>query len=148
MPNERIVNLIATQLPDLTHPGDGNGSIALPVSAFRATNSLPPEVAQQFAQDAGLPHSDIPRLVAEAIVHLIEVEADSDIVPRAELRRMRTVSTADLNPEVQVMCNCGVPLFTAYLRNDDGKLRVAGPQLIKAMRALGTECALAHRQSD
>lgn len=146
MPNERIINLITEQLPNLTHPGDGNGSVALPVSAFRATNTLPPEVAAQFAQDAGLPSSDVPRLVAEAIVHLIEVEADSEIVPRAELRRLQTTSTADLDPEVQVLCNCGIRLFSAHLRDNDGKLKVAGPQLIKAMRTLGTECALAHRQ--
>ena len=150
MPNAAIAELIAKNLPDLTHPGDGNGAISLPVATFRPAG-IPPEMAEQFAREAGYPTADITRLVAEALVHLIETEGNSEIVSKTELADMRA-ATAQAEPQrhrqVQVHCHCGTPLFRASIKDfDSDKPRVAGPELIKAMRRLGIECATAHRES-
>lgn len=150
MPNAAIADLIATKLPDLTHPGNGSGAIALPVSTFR-TAGIPPEMAEQFAQDAGYPSANIPLLIGEALVHLIETDGDSEIIRRSELATMRAATKAaepQRNRQIQVHCHCGTPLFTAQFRDfDTDKPRVAGPELIKAMSLLATECSTAHRKA-
>lgn len=150
MPNAAIAALIAEKLPDLTHPGDGSGAISLPVSTFR-TAGIPPEMAEQFARDAGYPSANIPLLIAEALVHLIETQGDSEIIRRSELTDMRkAAATAEpqRHRQVHVHCHCGTPLFRAQFRDfDTDKPRVAGPELIKAMAQLSTECATAHRKA-
>lgn len=148
--NDRIVTLLASILPGLTHPGrDGQGSIQLPVAAFRASNTLPPEVAEQFAEEAGLPSSDMPKLFAEAIVHAIEDGGDCEIVPRAELAALRTTAsatTATALRQIDVHCHCGVRLFGAQIHNGDtDKPRLSGSTLISALAKLNPECALGHR---
>lgn len=150
MPNERAAALIAQRLPELTHPGDGNGAILLPVSTFRMAG-IPPEQAEQFARDAGYPSVDVPRLIGEALVHLIETEGDSEIVPRSELAAMRNAAAAaepQRHRQVQVHCYCGTPLFRAHMRDfDTDKPKVSGSELIKALTRLSPECALAHKAS-
>lgn len=150
MPNTAIAELIAAKLPELTHPGHGQGAIALPVASFR-TAGIPPEMAEQFARDAGYPSANIPLLVAEALVHLIETDGDSEIVRRSELATMRAATAAAepaRNRQITVHCHCGTPLFTAQFRDfDTDKPCVAGPELIKAMGHLGTECSTAHRKA-
>lgn len=153
MPNDRIVDLLASALPGLTHPGkDGAGSIQLPVAAFRAANTLPPQIAEQFAQDAGLPSADMPRLFAEAIVYAIESGGDCEIVPRAEMAALRANASATGKAaplrQVEMHCNCGAKLFGAQLRDaDTDKPKLSGPALITALRQLSPECALGHRIS-
>lgn len=148
MPNAAIAQLIADKLPDLTHPGDGSGAISLPVSTFRMSG-IPPEMAEQFARDAGYPSANIPLLIAEALVHLIETDGDSTIVRNTELAEMRAaqaLAEPQRNKQVEVRCHCGTTLFGAMFKDfDTDKPRVAGPELIKAMRTLGVECATAHR---
>lgn len=150
MPNATIADLIARKLPDLTHPGDGSGPIMLPVSTFRNAG-IPPEMAEQFAREAGYPSADITKLIGEALVHLIETDGDSEIVRRSELADMRKATeTAEpqRNRQVQIHCHCGTPLFRVNIRNfDSDKPSVAGPELIKAMAMLGTECSTAHRKA-
>lgn len=144
MPNQRIIDLLAAKLPGLTHPGtDGQGSIQLPVAAFRAAATLPPEVAEQFAADANLPTADIPRLFAEAIVHLIEEGGDTEIVPRNEITQLRNATmTADPLRQVQFHCvACGGMLFGAQLRDaNTDKPRLSGPGLIAAISTLNPQC--------
>lgn len=148
MPNQAIAQLIADKLPDLTHPGDGSGAISLPVSTFRMAG-IPPEMAEQFAREAGYPTANIPKLIAEAIVHVIETDGDSTIIRNSELADMRAAQAAaepQRNKQVEVRCNCGTTLFTAMFKDfDTDRPRVAGPELIKAMSRLSTECATAHR---
>lgn len=144
MPNQRIIDLLAQKLPGLTHPGvDGQGSIQLPVAAFRAAASLPPEVAEQFATEAGFPSADMPRMFAEAIVHLIEVGGDAEIVSRAELNLLRNAATAS-EPVRQAEFHClacGGMLFGAQLRDaDTAKPRLSGPGLIAAVSTLDPQC--------
>ena len=146
--NTTIVDLIAAKLPELTHPGDGSGAIALPVAQFR-TAGMPPGMAEQFAKDAGYPSADITRLVAEAIVHLIETDGHATIVDNTQLADMRAATAAAeprRNRHVKVRCHCGTQLFTANIRNfDTDTANVAGPELINAMRQFGTECATGHK---
>jgi len=150
LPNAAIVDLIAAQLPDLTHPGDGSGAIKLPMASFR-TAGIPPEMAEQFAAKAGYPSADITRLIAEAIVHLIETQGASEIIGTAELSRLRRAEAAaepKRHRQVQVACHCGTPLFTATIADfDSDHAKVAGSELIKAMRTFGSECATGHRLS-
>lgn len=152
MPNTAIAELIAAKLPDLTHPGTpgSGGPILLPTATYR-TAGIPPEMAQQFAEDAGYPTADITRLIAEAIVHLIETDGDSTIVRNSELADMRAATAAAeprRNRHVKVRCHCGTQLFTANIRNfDTDTASIAGPELIKAMRQFGTECATGHKAS-
>lgn len=88
MPNEPIVELLARSLADgLTHHGDGKPFV-LPLPTFR-TSGIPPEMAQHFAAEAGLPSTDVAKLTAEAIVHTIETNGDSEIVPKAEINALR-----------------------------------------------------------
>jgi hypothetical protein len=144
MPNQRITDLLTQALPGLTHPGvDGQGSIQLPVAAFRAAATLPPQVAEQFAADAALPTANIAQLFAEAIIHLIEQGGDSEIVPRAELNALRANSTT-IAPTRQVEFHClacGTMLFGAQLRDSNtDKPRLAGPGLIAAVSSLNPQC--------
>lgn len=148
MPNQAIAQLIAEKLPDLTHPGDGSGAISLPVSTFRMAG-IPPEMAEQFARDAGYPSANIPLLIAEAIVHLVETDGNAEIISKAELSQMRAAKAAaepQRNRQVEVQCNCGTTLFRAMFRDfDTDKPKLSGSELIKAMAKLSTECAVAHR---
>ncbi|MBB3752610.1 hypothetical protein FHT44_005122 [Mycolicibacterium sp. BK634] len=58
---------------------------------------LHPDLMAKFAEDAGLPSSDFPRLLAEAVVNLIQTTGKSDIVervvPEQEVQEERTWKT-------------------------------------------------------
>lgn len=70
-----IVDVIAEGFrTGLPHPGNPElkqpaRTLVLPGMNFRG---IPPEMMEKFAQDAGLPSADFPKLLAEALVHLIE----------------------------------------------------------------------------
>lgn len=67
-----LVDLIEQALTTgLTHPGTGDGPIALPLPMF-SNSTMPDEMARHFAEDAGLPHANAAKLVAEALVDLLE----------------------------------------------------------------------------
>lgn len=80
-----IAELIADRLAKgLFHPGDPETeqapmTIRLPM--FR-TVAAPPEVTRQVDLTV--------KLIAEAIVHLIETDGQSDIVPRAQIEQQET----------------------------------------------------------
>lgn len=71
----------------LIHPGDDGGEpFAIPLPTFN-NSAIPEEVRNQFAQDAGLPTSNIAKLVAEALVHALKTGGSAladDIKTRAE----------------------------------------------------------------
>lgn len=112
MSNQRIATLIAERIPHgLQHPGDPTADqppFAIPLPGLRATG-IPPELAARFAADAGLPSTDTPRLIGEALVHMIEADGDSTIIANAELAALRT-QAADA-PE-------GIRIITVYDRAD------------------------------
>lgn len=89
MTNQPAAQLIADNLPTLIHPGDGkSGPIPLPLPMFR-TSAIPPGMAQEFAEEAGIPSFDIATLTAEAIVALLESKGWA-LIPQTELNQLRT----------------------------------------------------------
>ena len=148
-PDQAAVEIIAQALAGgLTHPGDEKtGAIVLPLPMFRTSN-IPPEMAAHFAQEAGLPHADIARLTAEAIVHTLN-QGGIETVNGAELTRLRTVDTAaepDRKRSPMFTCHCGAPLFRTNVTDlDTDKPKVFGNQLITALQQLHPDCALGHR---
>lgn len=140
MSDTTTVDLIARSLPELTHPGDGKaGPIVLPLPMFR-TAALPPEMAQQFAKDAGLPSPDIAKLVAEAIVHLIESD-NKTIVDNAELTQLRADAAAGIerHRQPQVRCSaCQQPLFRINV--DTANPTISGPHFIETISKLNATC--------
>lgn len=139
MPDTALVERIAPQLGQLEHPGDGTHEprpIVLPI--FRH-NAVPPEMREQFANEAGLPTSDINRLVVEAIIALIE--QTHQLVPNAEAATMRQAVTE--NParhrQLGVVCRvCGNPIFRINV--DVENPRVDGKQFIGVLATLNSEC--------
>lgn len=70
----------------LPHPGDPDKGqpprlLILPGMNF---HGIPAELMQKFAEDAGLPSPDLPRLLAVALVNLIETTGNCEIVPKPE----------------------------------------------------------------
>ena len=148
-PDQAAIEIIAKALAGgLTHPGDEKtGAIVLPLPMFRTSN-IPPEMAAHFAQEAGLPHADIARLTAEAIVHTLS-QSNKVVVDTAELNRLRTVDAA-AEPErkrpVHFHCHCGAPLVNLNVTDlDTDKPKVFGRQLVSALQQLHPDCALGHR---
>lgn len=80
-----IIDVIAEGFrTGLPHPGDPLAdqkpqTIVMPGMNLRG---IPPEVLDRFAKDAGLPSSDLPKLLAEAVVNLIQTTGNSEIVPK------------------------------------------------------------------
>ncbi len=147
MPNAAVVQLIAANLPHLTHPGDGKGGEPTPIvmPMFRNTN-MPPEMAEQFAKDAGLPHSDIAKLFSEAVVHLLEsngftVTSSTEI---EQLQRAAVEREPQKHRVVAFQCTCHAPLFKANVTDFDTDQARISPQVIKALRSFSPECALGH----
>lgn len=120
------MDLIAERLPTgLVHPGDENTKpkvLALPGFASRG---IPPEMAKHFADQAGLPPNDAPRVWAEAIVHLIESDGGCVIVPKAEWEdvqaRSQTPQDASTHT-VAVHCRCN--RLEPILSVDAGRAKV------------------------
>lgn len=114
MPNNRIATLLTERLPGgLWHPGDPAADQQpklIPLPGL-ASSGIPPEMAEQFAQEAGLPSANVAQLVAEAIVNVIETDGASEIVPRVELEQLRArAAELEANPPagqmVTVCCHC------------------------------------------
>lgn len=92
MPNQQMVQIIAKSLREgLPHPGDRENH--QPAQLFRIPGmnpqGVPRAVLDSMAKEAGLPTGDIATLVAEALVHLIETEGNSEIVDKSELTELR-----------------------------------------------------------
>lgn len=147
MPSPATAQLIARALPELVYPGDGkSGPVAIPLPMFRSTG-ITPEMAEQFAKDAGLPPVELTTLVGEAIVHVIESNAKT-IIDNAELEALRQAAAERehlRHRQVEVSCHCGTKLFKANVTDFDTDRAKISPEVIKAMRVLSPECALAHR---
>lgn len=132
----------------LTHPGDDkSGPIALQLPMFRAS-AIPPEMAAEFAEQAGLPSPDLAKLTGEAIVHLLS-ENGLEVVGRDELAKMRVDASATeshRHKQVRFRCTCGEPLFAANV-SDYGTDHpsINGQNLVKAMQQLSPDCGSKHR---
>lgn len=140
MPNQKMAELLATKLREgITHPGDPATEmparvITLPV--FR-TVGLPKEVAEQVDLTV--------KLLAEAIVHTIEVDGEGEIAPRAELANIRA-NAENAASEVRMMavhCRCDGkrqdPLLMLAVTNE-AQITVDGKQVLGALSQRSIEC--------
>ncbi|AXN50956.1 hypothetical protein DSM43518_02038 [Mycobacterium marinum] len=149
MPNQPFIDIVTKGLAGgLIHPGDDKTkAFPLPLPTFR-TAGMPKEMAQHFAEEAGLPHPDIAKLTAEALDNLLEQQGKS-VVDTAELTRLRKLD-ADWEPRrkrtVALTCNCGAMLARVNVTDlDTDKPKVFGAKFIAAMQQLSVECASGHR---
>jgi hypothetical protein len=125
MPNPletRAAQLIAERLPTgLLHPGDPTANppvqprpIILPGMSH---NGIPAEAAEHFAHEAGMPHSDVPKLFSEAIMATITTELDATLITNTELAQLRErateldASTGTKALAVQLRCNTREPFL-------------------------------------
>lgn len=140
MPNQKIVDLLANKLREgITHPGDPAREIpprVIQLPVFR-TVGLPKEVADQV--DATV------KLLAEAVVHTIEVDGEGEIAPKVELANMRANADnarADLRM-VAVHCRCDGrredPLVMLTVTNES-QVVVDGKQILGALVTRSVEC--------
>jgi hypothetical protein len=143
-----IAALLAARLPaGLIHPGNPDANQpaqAIPMPGLSRTG-IPPEMARQFASDAGLPSSDVTKLLAEAIVHLIETEGASTIIANTELDALRQAAAAA--PEgtraISVHCHCdntrSMPLLMLTVGKGD-HVSVNGGPLLRALARRNPDC--------
>jgi hypothetical protein len=140
VPNARITDLIAAKLRSgLTHPGDPERNIpSRPiVTPFGHTAGMPKQMADLMVAST--------KLWAEAIVHVIETEGATELVPRAEAITMRrAVGEGPAAPlALAVHCRCDRTLadplaFIAAPSND--RIVIDGPALLEGLRGRGVEC--------
>jgi hypothetical protein len=151
MPNPEAAQTIATALATgLIHPGTNKtGPIPIPLPMFQPTGNQ--QQMAHFAAEAGIPHTDIAKLTAEATVHAVE-SADMTIINNTELAALRAAATAAeprRNQRAMLHCDCGVALCRLNIKDfDTANPRVRGGELIKAMQLLSPECALNHRRPE
>lgn len=129
----------------LEHPGDNDTEpFLLPAPPMFKTAQLPPGMAEEMAEQAGLPSPDFARLYCEAWLHLVENVGDVSIVDNAELDDLRAAAASVETKRVrhiELVCTCGVTLGRLSVRNfDTERAEVNGEQLIKALSAMDPTC--------
>lgn len=145
--NLAAVTLIADRLPaGLMHPGDDDQPARPLVLAALNNIGISAEQAAHFANEAGLPSNDAPKLIAEAIVHLLETEGGLELVSRAELEELRAEAATPQQanavvPQIDVFCHCNrqKPLLQVPV-GDRAKVTLDGGML---KRQLGQVCSCA-----
>ncbi|MGV7585242.1 hypothetical protein PJN38_24270 [Mycobacterium kansasii] len=152
MPNQAFIDIVTQALAThLTHPGDDRtGPIVLPLPMFR-TASLPADMAQHFADEAGLPHPDIARLTAEALDHMLDTSGKT-VIDTAELTRLRNLEVTTeprRNRTPHIHCHCGAPLIRCNITDlDTDKPKVYGGKFITAIQQLGADCVTGHQPAN
>lgn len=146
--NRMAIDLIRQALATgVIHPGDDKTEpFALPALPAYQLAKLPPEQAEHFANEAGLPSTDFALLTAEALVYTLQ-GAGHTLINTTELERLRAIGAeADAAREVTLECICGQKCVScAMTQVNPGKFRVNGRQLITAMRQLDPDCSTQHR---
>jgi hypothetical protein len=148
MPNQPVADLLTAALPNLNHPGvNGGPPIPIVLPTFR-NSGIPQEQAEQFAREAGLPHADLARLTAEALVHTVE-SSGRTIIDNAELtdlRRAAAVREPQRHTQQELHCtNCDTRLFRAAIVDFNTDKPKISPNVIRALQGLSPECATGHR---
>lgn len=151
MPNRPFIDIVTQGLASgLIHPGDDTHKpFPLPLPTFRPIQG-PPEMAEHFAKEAGLPSPDIARLTAEALDELLEASGKS-VVDTAEITRLRKLEV-DTEPRrkrpVRMKCNCGGLLFGGVVDGlDTDTLVVHGHKVITEIQKLTADCLVKHQPS-
>ena len=144
MADPQFVEQIAGKLGALVHPGDDTHEptpISMPM--FRNT-SLPPEMAEEFAREAGMPTSDTNKLFTEAL--FAEIEQTHQRIPNDEAERLRRVDADDDTPLARnVRLKCTAPTCPGYVGAyinfaDPDNPRVNLQNLIQVLSTLSPEC--------
>ena len=140
MSNQKIAALITDALVEgrLVHPGDPardlpERQIVLPI--FQSEGQ-PKEVADLMSTTA--------KFLGEAIVHLIETEGETSMVPTGELADMRVATTPEAPGRriVKVHCRCdtdrSMPLAVLTVDSSD-RVVIDGKQLISGLHRRSAE---------
>ena len=149
--NQAAVDLLAARLAagGLIHPGDpDNGKPPTPLLLpGLSTTGIPDEMAAHFANEAGLPSNDTPRLLAEAIVHMLETDlaGGSTIIADVDLGQLQQAA-ADAPTHtriVSVSCTCdntlSNPLLELPVTNSD-HIIVNGGTLLRGLAQRNPDC--------
>lgn len=135
MANPRAVTFLAERLPHgLQHPGDETHKpfvIPLPIGS----SGIPPELADHFAAAAGMPSSDVPKLVGEALVSMLETDGEFTILDNTELAELRQAAAdaPDGTRIVTLKCTChNHPVIELTVDKSDEK-RVNVKHLVLAL---------------
>lgn len=134
MANESVAMLLASKLGELIHPGDDkNPATVLSLPGFRTTGGMPPQLAEEVANQA--------KLVAEAIVATIE-DGGSVILPKEQYRKIVAAAEAVPQPprrQPKLACSaCQTALFSLNVDADNPS--VNGPMFLEALGHLSTAC--------
>lgn len=142
MADPAIAELIAEGLHSgLTHPGDPDKDVPptpVRLAAFKAPPGAPAEMSDLI--------NGTTKLVAEAIVHLIETKGGSQIVPAGELATLRlTAGESDGPLLMEISCRrCGQrtgrSLVVLSAGGDPSRIATDGPTLIRVLSAKSSRC--------
>lgn len=78
----------------LTHPGDEHTEPfpVAPLPAFTATATMPKGMAENMAQQAGLPHPDFALIYCETWLHALQTVCNVTIIDNDELADLRAAA--------------------------------------------------------
>lgn len=151
---QRVTDTIAARLATgIVHPGNpttGQPSTLIELPGLN-TRGIPPEMAQHFANQAGLPTNDSPRLIAEAITHLITQELHIDLIDHTELQQLRAQTTqpdpeSPQGPQVAIHCHCNPRQPLLIVTASRAMTTTNGPALRQRLDTICT-CQTAHPES-
>lgn len=143
---QRVTDTIAARLATgIVHPGNpttGQPSTLIELPGLN-TRGIPPEMAQHFANEAGLPTNDSPRLIAEAITHLITQELRIDLIDHTELQQLRAQTTEPHTatpqaPQIAIHCRCNPTTPLLAIAANKAMVTTNGPTLRDRINTLCT----------
>lgn len=145
--NTELIAALAPQLASLIHPGDGDTPpYPLCLPTFQ-TATLPSGMAEELAEQLGIPNADISTMFLEALFHQIGA-AGYDIVPKtahAELQVAAAANEHKRNAVKHFHGKCGAPLFRAMVTDfntDQPRINCA---VITALGNMNPDCASGHK---
>lgn len=88
----------------LIHPGDGETK-PFPIAPFPQfqTVQMPKGMAEDIAEQSGLPHTDFARIYLEAIIALLETEGGVELVDQNELADLRRAAQKQEHRRNQIL---------------------------------------------
>ena len=144
---------LAPHLATLIHPGDADTpAFPLTLPVFQ-TATLPDGMAQEMADQAGMPTPDIALHWMEAVLHLIGTVGDVELIPRgqrqselAELHALRGGQEPKRNQIKPISCRvCREELFRVTIQDFDTDHPCTTPEVITAMQGKTADCGTRHR---
>lgn len=135
----------------ITHPGDANTKpfpVMSPLAGMQAA-TMPPGMAEDMAEKAGLPSTNFALIWLESVLHMVQTEGDVTLVSNAELADLRAAAATNegkRNQQKDLHCRCGTKLARLSIRDFDTEHpTVNGPEVIKALGSMSPECTTQHK---